>query len=103
MTQLSSGNATMTPMAPPCTMTAVGNVRSSLGNHLYAECNATGAAGPSPAPSAILQATSVPNPAAPIMGNWVSAQTRPIATNTQRVCTRLTTKPVTTADNAKSR
>jgi hypothetical protein len=34
MTQLSSGSATMMPMPAPCAMIAVGNVRSSLGNHL---------------------------------------------------------------------
>jgi len=34
MIQLSSGNATMMPTPAPCAMTAVGNVRSSLGNHL---------------------------------------------------------------------
>ena len=41
----------------------------------------------SPAPSATRQPTSVPNQTVPIIGNWVSAQVRPIASNTQRVCT----------------
>src|SRR5262249_40513123 len=54
-------------------------------------------------PSAIRQATRVANPAEPIIGNWVSAQRRPIASNTHRVGTRLTRNPVATDDTANSR
>ena len=41
--------------------------------------------------------------AVPIIGNWVNAQTSPMTSNAQRVCTRLTIKPVTIADTANSR
>src|SRR5215831_1833373 len=49
------------------------------------------------------QATTVANPTVPSIGNWVSAQTRPMVSNAQRVCTRLTIKPVTIAESENRR
>src|SRR5215831_3292126 len=49
------------------------------------------------------QATTVANPTVPSIGNWVSAQTRPMVSNAQRVCTRLTIKPVTIAESENNR
>ena len=45
----------------------------------------------------------MPNPTVPSIGNWVSAQTRPMVSSAQRVCTRFTIKPVTIAESENKR
>jgi len=39
------------------------------------------------------------NPSVPRIGNWVSAQTSPIISNTKRIRTRLKMKPVTIVES----
>jgi hypothetical protein len=48
-------------------------------------------------------AMSVAKPAFPSIGNWVKAQMSPMTSSAERVSTRLTIKPVTTAETANSR
>src|ERR1700745_3857002 len=79
-------------------MTAVGRVRFSSGNHLYAAWIPTEKAGPSPAPRRIRQTTSVASPTGKSIGNCTSDQERASPRISQRADTRFARNPTTTAE-----
>lgn len=94
--------ATSTPRVAPTLISAPGRLRLSSGNHLYIECMATGADGPSASPSSTRAITMITSDEVAAIGTWTTDQAMAMTSISQRVWIRLARKPPATPPTANS-
>lgn len=95
MASISSGAPTTTPAPPPTASRVAASARLRIGTQVNAVCDASGTAGPSPAPSRMRVPTRPANPTTgSSTGSWATAQTIARPASSQRGETRLPSRPM---------